>query len=257
MHTSEEVHKVSRVPSPEAYCAHGVGVRVSPSWSRDMLTNRKLSEPCTLGIFMETSSWQHDGSLSHFPAPFSSLENGRQGWKCQASNHGLVFWWLIPIPDPSRSHLLRTKGASLTQKITRVFRSSVSRTKVKDKMVEPGAETHTHTHVHGNSWVSICWMNKKIVHPDPKEVFPCSYGTLFFFEVKDVVAQSCLTLCDAMDYSPPDSSAHGVLQAIILEWVTIPFSRGFSNPGIELSSPAAAGRFFNSDSLSHQGNLFF
>ena len=213
-------------PAQEPTVPMELGVSVSPSWSGDVFTNRKLSEPCTLGILMETPSWQHDGSLSHFPAPLSSLENGRRRWRCQASNHGLVFWWLIPILEPSRSYLLRTKGASLTQKITRVFRSSVSRIKVKDKMVEPGAETHTHTHTHSNSWVRFCWMNKKIVHPDPKEVFPCSYGTLFFFfEVKCVVTQSCLTLCDPMDYSPPDSSVHGVLQAIILEWVTTPFSR--------------------------------
>jgi len=30
-----------------------------------------------------------------------------------------------------------------------------------------------------------------------------------------------------MDCSPPDSSLHGILQARILEWVVIPFSRGF------------------------------
>ena len=43
-----------------------------------------------------------------------------------------------------------------------------------------------------------------------------------------LVAQSCLTLCDPMDYSPPGSSVHGILQARILEWIAIPFSRGFS-----------------------------
>ena len=46
--------------------------------------------------------------------------------------------------------------------------------------------------------------------------------------VKVLVAQSCLTLCDPMDYSLPGSSVHGVFQARILEWVVIPFSRGFS-----------------------------
>ena len=40
------------------------------------------------------------------------------------------------------------------------------------------------------------------------------------------VAQSCLTLCDPVDYSPPGSSVHGILQARILEWVAISFSRG-------------------------------
>ena len=47
-------------------------------------------------------------------------------------------------------------------------------------------------------------------------------------------AQSCLTLCDPMDYT-----AHGILQARILEWVAFPFSGGiFPNPGIEPRSPA-------------------
>ena len=45
---------------------------------------------------------------------------------------------------------------------------------------------------------------------------------------KVLVAQSCPALCSPMDCSPPGSSVHGVLQARILEWVTIPFSRGSS-----------------------------
>ena len=45
-----------------------------------------------------------------------------------------------------------------------------------------------------------------------------------------IVAQSCPTLCDPMDGSPPGSSVHGILQAKILEWVAIPFSRGSSQP---------------------------
>ena len=42
--------------------------------------------------------------------------------------------------------------------------------------------------------------------------------------------QSCLTLCDSMDCSPPGSSVHGILQARILEWVAAPSSRGASQP---------------------------
>ena len=38
--------------------------------------------------------------------------------------------------------------------------------------------------------------------------------------------QSCPTLCNPMDCSPPGSCIHGILQARILEWVAIPFSRG-------------------------------
>ena len=42
--------------------------------------------------------------------------------------------------------------------------------------------------------------------------------------------QSCLTLCDPMNCSLPGSSVHGILQARILEWVTMPSSRGSSQP---------------------------
>ena len=42
-----------------------------------------------------------------------------------------------------------------------------------------------------------------------------------------LVAQSCPTICDPIDCSPPGSSVPGILQARILEWVAIPFSRGF------------------------------
>ena len=46
--------------------------------------------------------------------------------------------------------------------------------------------------------------------------------------MKVLVTQSCLTLCYPMDCSPPGSSVHRLLQARILEWVAIPFSRDLS-----------------------------
>ena len=39
-----------------------------------------------------------------------------------------------------------------------------------------------------------------------------------------LVSQSCPTLCDPMDCSPPGSFVHGILQARILKWVAISFS---------------------------------
>ena len=42
--------------------------------------------------------------------------------------------------------------------------------------------------------------------------------------------QSCLTLCNLLDCSPPGSSVRGILQARILKWVLIPFSRESSQP---------------------------
>ena len=66
--------------------------------------------------------------------------------------------------------------------------------------------------------------------------------------------QSCPTLCDPIDGSPPGSSVRGIFQARILEWVDIFFSRfpsagDLPHPGIEpvsLASPAMAGKFFTS-----------
>ena len=43
-----------------------------------------------------------------------------------------------------------------------------------------------------------------------------------------LVAQSCLTLCNPMDCSPPGSFVHGILQARLLEWVAISFSKYMS-----------------------------
>ena len=57
--------------------------------------------------------------------------------------------------------------------------------------------------------------------------------------------QSCPAFCDPMDYSLPGYSVHGILQARILEWVTMPSSRGSSPPRnqtVFLTSPALAGR---------------
>ena len=42
-----------------------------------------------------------------------------------------------------------------------------------------------------------------------------------------LVAQSCPTLCNPLDCTPPVSSVHGILQVRMLEWVDIPFSRSF------------------------------
>ena len=67
-------------------------------------------------------------------------------------------------------------------------------------------------------------------------------------------AQSCLTLCDPMDCSPPGSSLHEILLARILEWVSMPSSRGSSRPKdwnwVSCISCIQAGSL----PLSHQGS---
>ena len=66
----------------------------------------------------------------------------------------------------------------------------------------------------------------------------CEHGCFFFFfkfyrKVKVKVTQLCPTLCNPMDYT-----VYGILQARILEWVALPFSRGSSQPRVEPRSPA-------------------
>ena len=52
--------------------------------------------------------------------------------------------------------------------------------------------------------------------------------------------QSCPTLCNPMDWSPPDSSLHEIPQARILEWVPFPTPGSLPDPEIELVSPASS-----------------
>ena len=64
--------------------------------------------------------------------------------------------------------------------------------------------------------------------------------------------QSCPTLCNPVNCSPPGSSVHGILQVRILEWVASPPLADLSNSGIEpksLLSPALAGGFFTTSSI--------
>ena len=64
-----------------------------------------------------------------------------------------------------------------------------------------------------------------VVSPQPERLKLMPFAVL-----SHSVAQSCLTLCDPMDCSSPGPSVRGILQAGILEWVVLPFSRGSSQP---------------------------
>ena len=62
--------------------------------------------------------------------------------------------------------------------------------------------------------------------------------------------QSCLSLCNPMDYSLPGSSVHGILQARILEGLSRHPPRDLPNPEVEtmsLTSPALAGGLFTAN----------
>ena len=62
-----------------------------------------------------------------------------------------------------------------------------------------------------------------------------------------LVAQSCLSLCNPMDYSPPGSSVHGIFQARNTEWVAMSFSRGSSQLRDRTQVSRIAGRHFTTE----------
>ena len=65
------------------------------------------------------------------------------------------------------------------------------------------------------------------------------------------VTQSCLTICNPIDYT-----VHGILQARILEWVAFPFSRDLLNPGTEPRSPALRADSLPAEPQVHQLAIF-
>ena len=71
-------------------------------------------------------------------------------------------------------------------------------------------------------------------------------------KLKLLVAQSCLTLCNPMYCSLPGSFVHGILQARILEWIAIPFSRESSQPRDQTPVSCTGRRILYH--LSHEGS---
>ena len=86
-------------------------------------------------------------------------------------------------------------------------------------------------------------------HPIPLGLpsAPALSTCLMHFCVKVLVAQWSPTLCNPMNYSPPSSSVCGILQARILGWVAILFSRGSSWPRDQTWSPTLQGDSFPSE----------
>ena len=74
-------------------------------------------------------------------------------------------------------------------------------------------------------------------------IFNATYQNFSYLYMKVLVSQSCPTLCDPMDCSPPGSSVRGILQARILEWVglSFPSPENLPDPGIEPRSPTLQG----------------
>ena len=72
--------------------------------------------------------------------------------------------------------------------------------------------------------ISFCY------HPSSQEDLVKPHARELQVKMKVLVAQSCPTPCDPMDFSLPGFSVQGILQARILGWVATSFSRGYSQP---------------------------
>ena len=98
----------------------------------------------------------------------------------------------------------------------------------QDQAQSPGLVPELHLHSH------LLQLPTSFAHQQPQAVNFYRDSSLFLNFCRPhyleccVVAQSCLSLCDPMDCSPPGSSAHGISKARILEWVAVSFSTGSS-----------------------------
>ena len=91
--------------------------------------------------------------------------------------------------------------------------------------------------------LSLLYVKITLVQADPKKKLTRSLVSKAL-ESESEVTRSCPTLCDPVDCSLPGSSVHGILQARILEWVAISFSRGSSQPRDRTRVSCIAGRRF-------------
>ena len=95
-------------------------------------------------------------------------------------------------------------------------------------------DTHTHTHI----YIYIH------THTQTQSVLATVYKHTIVPVYACLVAQICPTFWDPMDFSPSDVLVHGIIQARILDWVSITFYRGSSWRSYQTQVSCIAGRFF-------------
>ena len=122
---------------------------------------------------------------------------------------------LVPALVSSRSPS-PLSGSCIWSLSRRVRRAESCRSLHAYSALPEYVHTHAHTHTH-----TLTLTHTLTVIPS-HSVCPCA--------VCAKSLQSCPALCDLMDCSLPGSSAHGILQARILEWVAVPSSRGSPPP---------------------------
>ena len=152
-----------------------------------------------------------------FSLPLRNIFHHRTTLACSSE------WWVIPTPHPRQCELLFMVYGQ-ENKISSLFvlRSEWGLALVLVIRIEYMPTAH---------------INNCVINNIPPPLWEEAYSHV-------LVTQSCLTLCSSTDCSPLGSSAHGILQARILEWLAIPFSRGSSWPRGWTLVSCIAGRFF-------------
>ena len=125
-----------------------------------------------------------------------------------------------------------------------IFRKQICSTKILEVLLRSEAELKTNPTNSDSSHI----INGGLKHWKTLNVIFCSL--ILQLKVKVKITQVCPILCDPMNYSPPGSSVHGILQARRLEWVAMPSSRGiFQTQGLNLgllqSEPSGKGGQLN------------
>ena len=117
---------------------------------------------------------------------------------------------------------------------------------------QSGSSVHGISQARIPGWVAISF-SRESSRPTDRICISCTAGRFFTTEPPGkpqaspcvcCVTQSCLTLCDPMDYSTPGSSVHRDSPARIPEWVAMPSSRVSSQPRGQTQGSRIASRFF-------------
>ena len=125
-------------------------------------------------------------------------------------------WFPTPFPEKFLHRTLQLKVCVLRAWTHKSREGKRREEKGKEGRLKEGKRTPRRGHL--SLWVVTCHSPRK--------------------ECKMLVAQSCPTLCNSMDCSPPGFSVHGIFQARILNWLPFPFPEDLPNPGMEARSPA-------------------
>ena len=124
---------------------------------------------------------------------------------------------------------LRSRGISVSPRRLLITTSGVHDTKAGHHVLNTCP----------NAYKWLIYLKSSVYMAPPNRVNQFWAKLLRSLKVKVKVTQSCPTLCNPMDYT-----VYGILQARILEWVALPFSRGSSQPRDWTQVSRIAGEFF-------------